>query len=86
MAAGPVCTFIVLPRVLCLPSWRRHVGADMENGLVSWRPAVWVHPAAHSQPPHQRLAHHAVPSLHAKCGFRENLYMYPSALTVHRQA
>ena len=65
MALRPVCTLLALLGVLRL-SWRRHVGADMEDGLVSWRPAVRVHPAAHSQPPHQRLAHHAVLSLRAK--------------------
>ena len=65
MTTGPVCTLLALLGVLRL-SWRRHVGADMENSLVSWRPAVWVHPAAHSEPPHQWLAHHAILSLRAR--------------------
>ena len=67
MAIGPVCTLLALLGMLH-PSWRRHVRADVENNLVSWRPAVRVQPAAYSQPPHQRLAHHAILSLRAKSG------------------
>lgn len=68
MAVGPVCTLLALVRAIGLPGGR-HVRVDVENGLVSRRPAVRVHTAAHSQPPHQRLAHHAIPSLRAKEGF-----------------
>ena len=67
MAAGPVCTLLRLLGPVRL-SWRCHVGANMEDGLVSWRPAVRVHPAAYGQPPHQRLTHHAILSLRAKKG------------------
>lgn len=87
MAAGPVCTLLRLLGPVCL-SWRRHIRADMEDGLVSWRPTVRVHPAAHRQPPHQRLAHHAILSLRAKQGFRSwarwcSLYTMTSSESRH---